>query len=107
MDDSDLLVDSADSISQDELVVSLIEKERFSKNLNRKEYFVHWVDGTRSWEPLENLRDADGTENIQLLRYSIRKDIEDEINQDKPLSTKPHLYDLLINTYLQLCTKSD
>ncbi len=91
-DDSNLLDDSTDSKSQDELVVSFIEKERFSKNLNRKEYFVHWADGTRSWEPLENLRDADGTENIQLLRYSIRKDIEDEINQEKP-PTKHNLYD--------------
>ena len=53
------------------------------KKGNRIEYYVHWADGTKSWEPIENLKDNDGTENIQLIRYDIRKEtvITKRLNQ--------------------------
>src|SRR5687768_6224648 len=62
---------------EEEAIVTLIEKDRFNIKLQRKEWFVHWADGEKKLSPIDNLRDDDGTENIHLLKYSIRKDMEE------------------------------
>ena len=76
-----LLLDDSESTSEsvtetnDEIIVLTIETDRINKKKdNRIEYYVHWADGTKSWEPIGSLKDEDGTENIQLIRYDIRKE---------------------------------
>lgn len=66
---------SIDSTDESENEVEFIDDERFNKRRNRKEYQVHWKGGGITWEPLENLKDNDGTENISLIRYDIQKDV--------------------------------
>ena len=61
---------------EDELIVLKVEKERTYKG--RIEYWVHWEDGDKTWEPIDSLLDADGTENIEFVRYKIRKNEKEE-----------------------------
>lgn len=76
-------VDSeASDENADEQHVDHISAERIStikKNNRRVEYFVHWLDNSTSWEPLEQLVDTDGTENMALLRYRIIKDHTEDL----------------------------
>jgi hypothetical protein len=59
-----------------ELKVISIKQERYNQKKKRTEYLVEWENRSVSWEPKENLVDEDGTENIELIRYDIRKDFE-------------------------------
>jgi hypothetical protein len=63
----------------EEIKVISIRKEKFNEKMERTEYLVEWEDGTISWEPKTNLVDDDGTENIELIRYDIRKDYENNV----------------------------
>lgn len=59
--------------SEEEHLVLEISKERHNKKKATQEFFVTWSDGTKSWEPRENLVDDDGTENFELLRFNVRQ----------------------------------
>lgn len=71
MEDSDHSSSESESVI-DELFVENIEKVRERKGI--KEWFVHWCDGTKTWEPREHLIDTDGTVNIELIKFDIRED---------------------------------
>lgn len=85
---------------ESEVVVLRVEKEKQNKRLNRIEYLVHWEDGDITWEPKESLLDEDATENIEFIRYKIRKDMANE-ERDKlkrlPKSKAVILYVLLFD----------
>lgn len=62
--------------SSEEQIVSSVEKVRVKKG--RKEWFVHWNDGSKSWEPLEHLVDEDGTKTIHLIKFECKEEIKQE-----------------------------
>lgn len=65
------------SASQDEQVVLEICDER--QNAKKEdEWLVKWEDGSQTWEPRHHLLDEDGTKNIQLVKYELRKELKVE-----------------------------
>jgi hypothetical protein len=66
----------------EEIKVKFIHKERYNTKNEEVEYLVEWDDDAMTWEPIENLKDEDGTENIELVRYDIRKEMQASGLQD-------------------------
>jgi hypothetical protein len=57
---------------ESEIVVIGISGSRYNQKKKRAEWLVQWKDGDETWEPLENLKDSDGTINEHLQDFLIK-----------------------------------
>lgn len=75
------------SDSDEEKDVLEIEAVRIKNG--KKQYYVHWADEDKTWEPEENLRDDDGTDCLTLIKFFVRTEIEKAATTKTPQKDEP------------------